>query len=72
MKTVYPPKNIVCGGYNNEINVAVPVAILAASFVFYLHVIHFVLVLLRLNVPVNNFFCHVGTETPLSGYYQYF
>ena len=27
---------------------------------------------LRFNVPVNNFFSHVGTEPPLPGYYQYF
>ena len=27
---------------------------------------------LRLYVPVNNFFSHVGTEPPLPGYYQYF
>ena len=27
---------------------------------------------LVLNVPVNKFFCHVWTEPPLSGYYQYF
>ena len=25
-----------------------------------------------LNVPVNNFFSHVGMEPPLAGYYQYF
>ena len=25
-----------------------------------------------LNVPVNNFFSHVGMELPLAGYYQYF
>ena len=29
------------------------------------------LFVLRLNVPVNNF-SHVGTEPPLSAYYQYF
>ena len=27
---------------------------------------------LMLNVPVNNFFSHVGTDLPLPGYYQYF
>ena len=27
---------------------------------------------LMLNVPVNNFFSHVGTEPPLPVYYQYF
>ena len=30
------------------------------------------LVCLMLNVPVNIFFSHVGTEPPLPGYYQYF
>ena len=28
--------------------------------------------LMILNVPVNNFLGHVGTEPPLPGYYQYF
>ena len=28
--------------------------------------------MLRLNVTVNNFFSHVGTEPPLPGNYQYF
>ena len=30
------------------------------------------LLVLRLNVPVNNVYSHVGTEPPLPGYYQYF
>ena len=30
------------------------------------------IVSLLLNIPVNNFFSHVGTEPPLPWYYQYF
>ena len=32
----------------------------------------YVLFVLRLNYPVNNFFSHVGTEPPLPQYNQYF
>ena len=43
--------------------------VLGNTYMFLLFVCLFVLIL---NVLVNIFFSHVGTEPPLSGYYQYF